>query len=230
MKFIWVWKRGGGYRFQEFEGIKVLNSTRESYSGRLIDYLNYIQSSFVLIILDDFIIENKVDNEILQRYADYIFKNPDVACMSLSGGPMEGVEKYQTGVVKRPWNADYLLNLQVAIWDKAVLLSLLKDGESPWQIELFGSFRARKLKNKIFLQLEDSSFMPIVYNGGWLIVKGIWNGNEIKRLKLEKYVNEFLDGKTLKYDNFGRLPKTDVLKIRWGILIRKLASKLGVYF
>ena len=39
-----------------------------------------------------------------------------------------------------------------------------------------------------------------------------------------------LDGKTLKYDNFGRLPKTDVLKIRWGILIRKLASKLGVYF
>ena len=105
----------------------------------------------------------------------------------------------------------------------------MRDTENAWQAELYGSIRARKNKDRKFLYLKDDDMMPYKYNRGWLVVKGSWNANEIKRLKLEKYVKDFLDGKNILYDNFGRISKIQSAKIRIGVGSRKILSHIGFY-
>ena len=138
--------------------------------------------------------------------------------------------EYMPGIMKSTYNANYIVNLQVGFWNSEILTLLLKNGENAWQAELFGSIRARKYRNYKFLRLESNEEAPYKYNNGWLIVKGAWNGNEIKRLKLQKYVNEFLDGKKILYENFGKTKKFDSAKLVFSILIRKILSHINLYF
>lgn len=213
-----------------FEGVKVINSMANDYSTRIKEYLQIIDSQYVLIMLDDFIIENEIDNAVIEKYESYIRNNNAIATLTLVwiDGKPESV--YEEGIIKKDRNANYLVNLQVGYWNKSFLNNILKNGENPWQIELYGSIRARKYRNLLFLHLDKNTSKPITYNRGWLMVKGKWNGNEIKRLHLEKYAKDFLDGRPILYDGFGKIKKKDVIKIRMGVLVRKIASNLGWYF
>lgn len=212
-----------------YENIHSLCSGKDSFAGRLKEYLKYIGRKYVLIILDDFILEEKVYNIDIQYYYKLISSDDKIANISLVWID-EKSEKYCDKVLRKERNTNNLLNLQVAFWNAELLNNLLKDGENAWQTELYGSIRARKYKQYAFCNLEKEIALPYLYNGGWLVVKGAWNGAELKRLHLEPYASAFLDGKKILYSDFGRIPKSQSIKLRMGIIFRKLFSKVHIYF
>jgi hypothetical protein len=55
-------------------------------------------------------------------------------------------------LVERKKRSPYLLNLQAGLWRKERLLHFLRNHESPWYFERWGSFRARRYPDK-FLSL-----------------------------------------------------------------------------
>lgn len=209
--------------------IKTLTSSSNSFSGRLLDYCKIIDRKCIMIILDDFILESPVDNSIIEAFYKMMIGDDSISNFTLAwiAGIMD--EEYAPGVIKQKWYGDYLVNMQVGFWRTNALKELLREKENAWQVELYGSIRARKKRERKFLYLKDDTMMPYKYNRGWLIVKGAWNANEIKRLGLEGYANDFLDGKKILYDNFGKISKIQSLKIRIGVGSRKFLSYIGIY-
>lgn len=63
-------------------------------------------------------------------------------------GLRAGIEWSKFGLIDK--SRPYSLSTQPAIWDAHVLLQLLKDGESPWHTETFGSGRTKRVK-EVFL-------------------------------------------------------------------------------
>ena len=61
------------------------------------------------------------------------------------------------------------------------------------------------------------------------MVRGIWNGNEIKRLGLEKYANDLFDGKDIQYSDLMHIDLMTRVKRRVQIEYRKLISHFGIY-
>lgn len=214
------------------EGCEVLLSDEKHWAKRIKDYLRKIPTPNVLVILDDFIIEEKVDNNKINEFCQIMVDNPDVVNISLADIYDKKNRKTEfTNLMQRKRTGEYLVNMQVGIWNKEILLSLLRDAESPWQTELYGSIRARKLKNKRFLCLDNDIHMPIKYNRGWLIVRGTWNANEIKRLKLENDTENIFDGKNIMYFNYDHIPisLSDRIIRRAHISIRQALSWIGIY-
>ena len=215
----------------EFPNCITLYSKETLWAARVKDYLKKIETQYVLIILDDFIIEEKVNDDFIFKTLEYMRENPEIANMTLKNIP-DSKNKISSyfGFSKRHWAGNYLLNMQIGVWRKNILFKLLKNNESPWQTELYGSIRARKLKNYNFYCLSDNDNAPIKYNNGWLIVRGAWNGNEIIRLNLMNYFKEIFDGKEILYNGFGKIDLFPRIIRRLNIIIRQFCSRLHIYF
>ncbi len=214
----------------EYKEVKTLRSDKKGWGGRLIGYLEEIKTDYVMLVLDDFIPERDIDTGSIIHYINMLKKDTSIATISFADiYDSRNAYNEVIGLCRRQPNADYLLNLQVGVWDKKVLKLLLKNNESPWQTELFGSIRARQLKDKTFLCLRSDEMSPFRYNRGWLMVRGIWNGNEIKRLGLEKYANDLFDGKDIQYSDLMHIDLMTRVKRRVQIEYRKLISHFGIY-
>lgn len=213
-----------------FDGVKTLTSNSAGWGGRLLGYIEDIKTDYVMLILDDFLPEKIVETNIIMQYLNLMKQNKNIATISFADiYDNNNTFDESVGLCRRPKNANYLLNLQVGIWDVEVLKHLVKERESPWQTELFGSIRARQVRDKSFLCLRSDEESPYRYNRGWLMVRGIWNGNEIKRLGLEKYAEYIFDGKDMQYSNLMHIDFLTRVKRRLQIEYRKLISHLGIY-
>lgn len=215
----------------KFNNAVILNSEKKSWGARVIDYLNRIKTKFVMIILDDFVIEQKVETDIVLEYLNLMGEDHNIA--NIAFVDIFDKDNRPTSVphlMKRKAKGDYLINMQIGIWDKDFLAGILDENFTPWEAELYGSIRARKYSNKrTFLCLDDDNNMPIKYNRGWLIVQGKWNANEIIRLNLYDYSSLFFDGKRIQYDDFEKVKLSFRIKRRFGIEFRKALSNVGIY-
>lgn len=214
----------------QYPDIICLNSDSKTWAGRLKSYLHKITTEYVLIILDDFILESPVDIKAMNKCLSIIYNDKSIANLALAEiyDKNNKKSKYEYLCI-RNCRANYLLNLQVGFWNKNILLRLLKDHETPWETELFGSIRARKFNSYKFMCLSSDEYQPYKYNRGWLMVRGKWNGNEIKRLHLERCAEDFLDGKDIIYSDLMKISFNTRVIRRLRITIRQFLSYLDVY-
>ena len=104
-----------------------------------------IETPYILMMLDDFLLRRQVDGCCIARLLSDLdrlrggylrlkpFPPPD---FKLARFP-------EIGEIEP--NAPYRAALQAAIWRKEVLLRLLQDGESAWEMEVYGSRRSDTL-------------------------------------------------------------------------------------
>lgn len=164
--------------------VRSLKSHGSPWSHRVKYYLDAIASDYVVIVLDDFIFEETVNTYEIQKALVYMKNKHCIAniafCHFIGDKVVSNNEGYYECRVK---NRPSLLNWQFGLWRKDALQSLLTDNESPWESELFGSLRAQYCSSYDFYCLNDDANMPVMYNRGWLIVRGVWNTNEVKRIE-----------------------------------------------
>lgn len=216
-----------------FEGTDVLLSKEILWSKRIKEYLKHVETNYVIVILDDFLIEKKVNTKEVYKYIDLIKKDNKIARITLTNlNDKKSVHSKYKNLNKQSDFSNYLINMQISIWNKDIFYNLLKDNENPWQAELYGSIRARKMKDYDFLYLNDDVLMPIKYNKGWLIVRGKWNKCEIDRLHLlDNYSQEYFSDREVEEINY-KIEESSFfyrVKRRFSIITRQILSYFRIY-
>lgn len=174
------------------EVIKVIKCDEEGqWSQRLRKALSYMKEDYVLLLLDDFIIEEPLNIQLLKEYIRYL-KNDLLNNIILTPVKKEKNEENSqySRLEHRSRYGRYKTSLQCSLWQKIVLYNLSNENESAWEFEIFSNIRAFLYPNK-FYAVKTYKDKPIIYNDGLFMVQGKINLDEKNRLekKLEIRIN-----------------------------------------
>lgn len=176
--------------YNEYNAITHLVEDKSiSWGGRLISTLDSIDTEFVLMLYDDFILEDYVKIFDLQKAEQLLVGDPEAAVVYLMNSNLKvSEENNKNHFLKIVERCDYRLNSCPAIWRRKDLLSFTGISDDPWAWEFFGSYRS-VTKNKFFYTLNTIYPNIISYNQ----VKGgaIYRG---------KWVKDVVENKILKYN------------------------------
>lgn len=199
-----------------------------SWSSCLLEWLNQIDSKYILLMLDDFILRKRVNNHEISYCLNFVMSN-NIDCLRLVACPQpfyrsENDRLFGQYDIRMP----YLVSLQASLWKKDSLFSLLKEGESIWEFEKYGSLRAKE-QDFTFYGVYKTVFDYGVHivDGGKLLRTSIYN------LPIAKYNLDFPTSllkteliillKRLRHFLFYRLPTPLKIKV-FTILGSKLES------
>jgi len=194
--------------------IHVLNfHENKPWSNRIINALDKIDTENVLILLDDFIIEEKVESSKIDTIVANMNNDSRIANVILTviNQKNEPDKRILESYVQRNKYGRYKTALQCGIWKRSILINLLTPNENAWETEIFSNIRSFKYSFK-FYALENIDQKPIVYNDGFLIVQGKLNTNEKMRLNEKLNINIKLDnyektGEDFVRDNIKFIPR-----------------------
>lgn len=161
---------GSNFRGYESQQVKsLLVGEDRSWSFGLRQMLERLDTTYVLIILEDFLLRSSVDTARILRLARELdelsgaylrlrpYPTPDVR---LARFPLIG--EIEPG-------APYRASMQAAIWRRESLLELLRDEENPWQMEVFGARRSDEMRRGFYSTWEPAlDYYAGVAMGRWI--------------------------------------------------------------
>lgn len=180
---------------EKIDGVKTLLSGKPlDWSTDTRKIAEQIREKYVIILLEDYFLLGDVNEKMLGDCLT-VSVEKDAAFTRLASFRADHFPMYAfdampdypfMGITRT--NAPFRINLQAAIWNRNDFLSLLKDGESPWQFEVNGSVRSRKM-DKLFLGITEASHQdilagPIPYLCT-AITKGIWMREALRLCRKE---------------------------------------------
>lgn len=137
--------------------------------------LESISEDYVYIIMEDYILKEKVDSSefyklveyMIGEQADYIRTYPSL----YSNEPFYGkLANINIGQVKK--DDPYRISLQAGLWKRQYVLSIIDDKDSAWEFEHMGSKRSRKDNSKILCVLDKNHIIFNYYCTG--VIQGYW--------------------------------------------------------
>lgn len=178
--------------------IKGLNISRPlfqnkncSWSQRLINSLNSIDTPFVVIILDDFFLKDYVRNDVFEDCLDRMQKDSSIKSITFAWQPGPNRKDVADSLFERRGRfTKYRVNAQIALWRVDYLKKILRSYENPWQFELSGSFRS-SIYGGTMLALKKDAPLVFDYDFGFLIIRGKIN---------ERIANYFINQEGLDMD------------------------------
>ena len=146
-----------------------------SWSDNLKKGLGSVKNKYVLLMIDDLIINKKISNSYFRKILHWMnMKNPNYVRLHNSNSP-----KYYDDLLGIIYSSDpYKTSTMPSIWKKSTLIKLLKNGESAWDFEIIGSKRAKKF-NGFF-----SVYKSIVFYDN-AIIKGKWQKSVALKYKIK---------------------------------------------
>lgn len=188
----WPESRGNVFHYSENLDPKILGVTPllsglktspANWSDGLLYALERINSPNLILMLEDFFLNSRVNCEKIGEIYMKMQGHPDIGCFRLV--PIPGADQpvdAESGKITR--KAPYRISTQVAIWEKGFLKSIVKSGENPWEFEHLGTERSRTVNREIWAMLPAPPSKRILthVNG---IIRGKLTGEAIKLLKLE---------------------------------------------
>lgn len=188
----------------EFEGLNIVSirndvnnvGYRPSWSQCLRRALDSIPDDIVLYMQEDYFLNNYVKNDIVNRFVEKIMQEPiDVIHLTdaCSNGPFLPSSVYQDLVIFSSKAKDRI-SCQAALWKKNVLKSYLKDDESGWQFETYGTKRAHFINHKIYKANKDyfnfnrNAIIPYVLTG---VILGRWKRDVIPLFKENNLIVDY---------------------------------------
>jgi len=116
---------------------------KERWSDGLIRFLQDFQDDILVLLLEDYLLRRTVDHNGVATLAQYMQmdKNRDVVRFDLTadrlyGKGMRDVDEWgHYDIIACDKDAMYEMSLQAAIWNRRNLLTLLRPGMNPWEVE-----------------------------------------------------------------------------------------------
>lgn len=153
---------------------------RLTWSECLINALHQIETPLVLYFQEDYFIESKIDNNLIEQLAQMMIKDESIKHLALttigSYPPYKPTDNPLIYEIAQ--NAKYRISTQAALWRKETLLSYLKPEENGWMFEIYGTWRAKRKKekflaaNKGLRNIKSESLIQYEHTG---IIKGKWH-------------------------------------------------------
>lgn len=149
-----------------------------SWSTRLKQALEKIDSEYILFMLEDFFIKAPVRTDIVEDCLDWMDQERNVVFIDFYRDKTENDDVFRNEFSMIQRNNDWAINANCALWRKSFLIDILRD-ENPWDFEMNATARWRRTNYKIFTHRKefervfDYQFETI--NGEWSgILKGKW--------------------------------------------------------
>jgi len=152
--------------------------TRITWSECLIRALNSIDSEVILYMQEDYFLNNNVKNDIIENFVQLMQDNNEIDCIHLTdqGSPAEKQSKYDN-LWTIPQKHQDRISCQAALWKRDVLKQYIRNYESAWNFEWWGSKRASILKhnfyvvNKSWVKLNTFEIIPYIFTA---VIGGKW--------------------------------------------------------
>ena len=137
-----------------------------------------IDTDIVLYLQEDYFFKSSVDNAIVEDYVRLMIDNPEIKCIHLTDQAcIADKDSSFAGLKVVNRKQRYRVSCQAAIWRKEELYSLIRDYESAWEFEEFGSKRSYVM-NHLYLcvdpqvvRLDINEIIPYVFTG---VIQGCW--------------------------------------------------------
>ena len=149
-----------------------------SWSDRLRQSLEKIDTDYILFFLEDFFLQSPVRSSVVEDCVQWMDEDKNVVFIDFYRNKKENeiIYRNEFSLIKRDY--DWAINANCALWRKDFLLNILRD-ENPWEFEINATYRWRRTNYKIythrgeFAKVFDYQFETV--NGEWSgIIKGKW--------------------------------------------------------
>lgn len=182
-----------------------------SWSDNLLQALDKVDTRYVLIVLEDYAFNRPVPEDLLSRQYDFLVKNQG-AFLQLSM-VNEGTQSFdkripEYKIMNFQRHSQFRTSLQAGIWDKNILVRLLKRDESAWDFEKYGSKRSEGVEQLFYASMENT----LSYNN--LAHLSVLMTDELK----------YLEEQGIKVDS--DLPRDTELKAKWKLKKREALSSV----
>jgi hypothetical protein len=141
------------------------------WSRNLIHGLSLVQSEHVLLMMEDFFLNDKVDNQIIWQALKTFQTDGKVQCIRLMPCPGPDGEDYNEYFGRITIGAPYRVSCQTAIWRKSSLERLLRLTNDAWSFEIDGT---NMRTEGDFLSVYRKQPFPFSYYNS-AINRGKWN-------------------------------------------------------
>jgi hypothetical protein len=149
----------------------------QNWGERIKASLDSIKEDLVIFSLEDFLLKDFVDVSLLNEAINIIKTHKGVNFISLLPSPYKSnLLKINPKFIKKSLFDPYRINLQFSLCKKSYLKRILRNKESPWNFEIYSSFRSLFLDGKI-LTLNNKQKPIFNYDYGFLLIKGKLNSN-----------------------------------------------------
>jgi hypothetical protein len=172
-----------------------------SWSSGLKAFLNRIDDDLVLLMLEDYWLDQPVDSETIQLIQDVMETDKRIVKFDLTNDRLKvGHKPVNFGnmnikVLQSNNDAPFTASVQAAIWRKDFLVKLLQSKEDAWEFEKNGSKRAEKILNRTDSVILGCYNPPMSYVNA---VGGMGNKpNEYDFKKIPRWMQEELESRSL---------------------------------
>ena len=152
------------------------NGSIDDWGARLLSTLSEIKSEFVLMVYDDFILEENVDSDQVDK-ALHLLESQDRAAVTYlinTSLPLMTSDSESVFVPLKD-RIEYRLNSAPGIWRRKVLMEYTFPGDNPWAWEVFGTYRTWG-DGLSYYSIDPSQrdIFPYNYSKGGAIYRGKW--------------------------------------------------------
>ncbi len=202
-----------------------------SWSLCLRRALEKIDTDIILYMQEDYFFTDKVHNEWIEYFVDLMLQHNHIQCIHLTDQSVISCGKSPYEKLNMVKNKQrYRACCQAALWRKRELLTLLRDDETAWDFEEYGSIRSAILAHDYcvvdtaWVRKGIYEIIPYIFTG---IVQGRWNDAVIELFKSH--------GIDINYSQRGllsQLPKKSLLqrvKFRINKWHKNLVKKMELY-
>lgn len=146
-----------------------------SWSDSLQKGVRLLKEDYVLLFLDDLFLREPVKTkEVLEVFSWAVESDVNYVRMNPMRNKPDEFLNESIGILSK--GVIYRTSTVVSVWKRNVLLDLLKDGESAWDFEAYGSIRSDKY-DRFYARWKDC--FPITN----VVIKGKWRKGAVRRLK-----------------------------------------------
>lgn len=175
------------------ESSTLLGYTEEQKGGvtwgqRLIDLLYKIETEYVVMVFDDFLLEDFVDKNKLNAVFNLLQSDRDSSVFYLNAACVsDHVDEPENDYRLLKDGVDFRLNSVPAVWKREELIRYTRGVDSPWAWEVFGSYRTfNKGRNFYSSSSQQCNIFRYNYKKGGAIYRGKWV-REVVEDKIQKY-------------------------------------------
>ena len=164
----------------------ILVGPDKDYSSNLLAMLKHIDSPWVLLWIEDFILSAPVDNARLSKMISTVQSRGAGYLKPIAAPPYAYPKNSIEEIGVIPKGVKYRVNIGITLFKKDVLIKLLRSGESAWEIEYNGASRSESISEDFYaLNASMKANPPISYVNA--VGKGKWIRDSIPFLKFEGF-------------------------------------------
>lgn len=148
----------------------------DDWGARLRATLSTVETEFVMMLCDDFILETAINTELFDAALALLRSDPKSVVTYLIDTSLTLDDPMSTAkFIRIKPKAEYRLNSAPAIWRKQALFDYTNAGDTPWAWEVFGTYRTWGDGNE-FYSLNPNCLPVYAYNysKGGAVYRGKW--------------------------------------------------------